>query len=140
MAESARAPPFSFTPRTFRRGAHISECGTESEDDIVAACLFCNQTRQKAISARSPHAYRVHVRRALEAGKRSRHPAADGGVHYKRVRKPPLPSGLSPMYWTDPERLADNLARIRQEFSDRILVETDWQGRPWLLSLPRWQK
>jgi hypothetical protein len=30
--------------------------------------------------------------------------------------------------------------RVRQEFSDRIHVEADWQGRPWLLSIPRWQR
>ncbi|HEU4654353.1 MAG TPA: hypothetical protein VFS47_10215 [Steroidobacteraceae bacterium] len=29
---------------------------------------------------------------------------------------------------------------VRQEFPERILVEADWQGRPWLLSLPRWEK
>jgi hypothetical protein len=30
--------------------------------------------------------------------------------------------------------------RIRQESSDRILVEADWQSLPWLMSLPRWQE
>ncbi|RWC60484.1 MAG: HNH endonuclease [Mesorhizobium sp.] len=43
--------------------------GRESLDNIVAACVFCNQTRHKMRDVLSPVAYQQRVRRRVEARK-----------------------------------------------------------------------
>jgi hypothetical protein len=46
-----------------------SDGGSEGTTNIVAACLFCNQTRHKAKRPLDPPAYRSRVRRRLDAGR-----------------------------------------------------------------------
>lgn len=47
----------------------VSQGGRNAVVNIVATCLFCNQTRHKAKTIRSPESYAAHVRRRL-AGNR----------------------------------------------------------------------
>jgi hypothetical protein len=46
-----------------------SEGGADTAENIVAACLYCNQTRHRAKRPRSPEHYRAHVRRRMAAGR-----------------------------------------------------------------------
>jgi 5-methylcytosine-specific restriction endonuclease McrA len=43
--------------------------GRNSGDNIVAACLFCNSTRHRALSPLDPERYRQRVSHRLRAGK-----------------------------------------------------------------------
>lgn len=60
-------------PKTLRCTAeHLlprSEGGVDTPENIVAACLFCNQRRHRAKCPRSPEAHRTHVRRRMAAGR-----------------------------------------------------------------------
>ena len=46
-----------------------SEGGADTPENIVAACLFCNQRRHRAKCPKSPEAHRTHVRRRMAAGR-----------------------------------------------------------------------
>ena len=43
--------------------------GQDTAENIVAACLFCNQTRHRAKRPKSSEVYRAHVRRRMAAGR-----------------------------------------------------------------------
>lgn len=45
-----------------------SEGGSDSDDNIVAACRYCNWTRHRSPSPLSPNAYARKVRKQLKAG------------------------------------------------------------------------
>jgi hypothetical protein len=45
------------------------EGGQDTQENVVAACKFCNQTRHKMRNVLLPTAYRRHVRRRIAAKK-----------------------------------------------------------------------
>ncbi|MCB5200028.1 HNH endonuclease [Loktanella sp. TSTF-M6] len=46
-----------------------SEGGRNTEDNIVAACLFCNSNRHRAKIALTPIVYRQHVQERMASGR-----------------------------------------------------------------------
>jgi 5-methylcytosine-specific restriction endonuclease McrA len=88
-------PMWSGDPTRFRAayglskaGAHLFRCtaehlkprcegGTDSLDNLVAACWFCNVTRHRRKRPLDPDAYRAMVRRRLQAGHWRRLPIAE---------------------------------------------------------------
>ena len=59
-------------PKTLRCTAeHLhprSEGGANTADNIVAACLFCNNSRHRRKRPLSPEAHRAHVQQRMAAG------------------------------------------------------------------------
>ena len=60
-------------PKTLRCTAeHLlprSEGGANTAENIVAACLFCNNSRHRRKEALSPEAHRAHVQQRMAAGR-----------------------------------------------------------------------
>lgn len=75
-------------PKTLRCTAeHLlprSEGGANTAENIVAACLYCNQTRHRAKRPKSSGAYRAYVRRRMAAG---RWLAAQVAAGSERIRR-----------------------------------------------------
>jgi 5-methylcytosine-specific restriction endonuclease McrA len=46
-----------------------SEGGANTAENIVAACLFCNNARHRRKQPPSPEIYRMHVQRRMAAGR-----------------------------------------------------------------------
>lgn len=46
-----------------------SEGGANTDENIVAACLFCNNSRHRRKKALSPEAHRAHVQQRMAAGR-----------------------------------------------------------------------
>lgn len=46
-----------------------TEGGPDTDDNIVAACHFCNQARHRTEPVLSPDQFCVHVRQELQAGR-----------------------------------------------------------------------
>jgi len=46
-----------------------SEGGANTADNIVAACLFCNNSRHRRKRPLSPEAHRAHVQQRMAAGR-----------------------------------------------------------------------
>ena len=59
-----------------------SEGGANTADNIVAACLFCNNSRHRRKRPLSPEAHRAHVQQRMAAG---RWLAAQFGASVQRV-------------------------------------------------------
>lgn len=71
-----RLPPIcraSILPKSLRCTAeHLlaqSEGGSNSAENIVAACLYCNSGRHRRKCPPSPEAFRSHARKRMVAGK-----------------------------------------------------------------------
>jgi hypothetical protein len=56
-----------------------SEGGADTAENIVAACLYCNQTRHRAKRPKSPEGHRSHVQRRMAAGRWLAAQVATGG-------------------------------------------------------------
>jgi 5-methylcytosine-specific restriction endonuclease McrA len=92
LLTSLRTPGLSPTSGSPTRVLRLLQCtaehciprcegGKDHRDNVVAACLFCNQTRHKAKIALSSERFAAHVRKRLSAGRW--HPP--GLVHAARV-------------------------------------------------------
>lgn len=81
-AEQARARGEA-PPRALRCTAeHLhprGEGGADTADNIVAACLFCNNQRHRRKSPRSPEEHRRHVQQRMAAGRWLATQGATGG-------------------------------------------------------------
>jgi 5-methylcytosine-specific restriction endonuclease McrA len=66
-SEDAKAKPRRYQC-TAEHLVPASEGGPTVQQNIVAACFYCNNTRHKAGRPLSPLLYRVHVQRHLQRG------------------------------------------------------------------------
>ncbi len=93
-----------------------SEGGRNEAGNIVAACLFCNQTRHEANSPLEPRAYGAKIRQRLSKGRWNRlPPARDPFGHQAGRQKKPRAGGASDTPKSGNEQIQLELALRRAE-------------------------